>query len=88
MGNRESGCPFLISSRGDGAAEPRASGASALGRESERSGEVICKATVKKIGRGEYHRDRIGGEERSYEAVDPPRYEKNAKFGEISVKFY
>ena len=34
----------------------------ALGRESERSGEVICKATVKKIGRGEYHRDRIGGE--------------------------
>ena len=44
------------------AAEPRASGASALGRESERSGEDVCKVRVKRIGRGEYHRDRIGGE--------------------------
>ena len=44
------------------AAEPRASGASALGSESERIGEDLCKVKVKRIGRGEYHRNRIGGE--------------------------
>ena len=44
------------------AAEPRASAASALGSERERIGEDVCKMKIKRIGRGGYHRDRIGGE--------------------------
>ena len=45
-----------------GAAEPRASGASALGSEGEGIGEDVCKVRVKRIGKGGYYRDRIGGE--------------------------
>ena len=49
-GNRESGCPFLISSRGDGAAEPRASAASAVRLPRAELGEINDEGKEKRSG--------------------------------------